>query len=626
MLNVTGGERPKSAPTLERPKQAAHGDYATNAAMLLPKIVGAAPPMIAERLSVALSEYLGDDLESIETAGPGFLNLRLSDAWLTRALGEVIAAGSSYGAGGAPGGAGAASVESVHLEFVSNNPTGPVHIGGARGAAFGSALANLLTLHGHRVHREYYVNDHGNQVELFGRSLQARARGEEPPEEGYQGGYVTEVASRIPDAATRPVEEVAAEGIALMVAAQKASLERFRTTFDRWFSENSLHAPRGDANPTQPSGPGAPDATTGGGDGAGANGIDAPEPTTDGGGAPGPTGASAPGAASDAGGSASAPTVIGGIDAAPVPEGAPSASGPSEVEEAFAVLAAQGRTYEQDGALFLNTTASGDDKDRVLVRADGRPTYFASDVAYHHDKRVRGFDRVVDVLGADHHGYVARIEAAFEALGGDRDQIELLITQFVNLFDGGERVKMSKRAGEFVALDDLVDDIGVDAARWYLLARSHDTTIDLDLAEAREQSAENPVYYVQYAHARIRSILARAEAGETTTADPGDGAVAPSERELALALLAWPDEVAEAADRRAPHRIATYALSLARGYSAFYRDCPVLAAGLPDDVRARRLDVCRATATVLASALGILGVDAPERMDRAEVLEEPAGA
>jgi arginyl-tRNA synthetase len=535
VLNVTGGERPRSAPTLERPKQAAHGDYATNAAMLLPKIVGAAPPMIAERLSVALTEHLGDDLAGIEVAGPGFMNLRLSDAWLTSALADVLAAGDDYGRGAA---ARAGTAESVHLEFVSNNPTGPVHIGGARGAAFGSALANLLVFHGHRVHREYYVNDHGNQVALFGASLQARARGEQPPEDGYQGDYVTEVASRIPDAATRPVEEVATEGIALMVAAQKASLEGFRTTFDQWFSERSLHEPRGDRS--------------------------------------------------------------------------------SEVDEAFGVLKDQGRTYEQDGALFLRTTDSGDDKDRVLVRADGRPTYFASDVAYHHDKRVRGFDRIINVLGADHHGYVARIEAAFVALGGTAEQIELLITQFVNLFEHGERAKMSKRAGEFVALDDLVADIGVDAARWYLLARSHDTTIDLDLAEAREQSAENPVYYVQYAHARIRSILARAEAGETTAAREGDAveesAIQPAERELLLALLAWPDEVAEAADRRAPHRLATYALALARGYSAFYRDCPVLAADLPDDVRARRIDLCRATAQVLAGALGVLGVTAPERM------------
>lgn len=539
---ITGGERPRSAPTLERPKQAAHGDYATNAAMLLPKIVGSPPREIAERLSAALGEGLGDDLAGVDVAGPGFLNLRLSDAWLTGALRDVLAAGDAYGRGGT------VAAEAVHLEFVSNNPTGPVHIGGARGAAFGSALANLLTLHGHRVHREYYVNDHGNQVELFGRSLQARARGEQPPEDGYQGEYVAEVAARIPDAATRPVEEVATEGIALMVAAQKASLEAFRTTFDQWFSERSLHEPRGDR--------------------------------------------------------------------------------PSEVQEAFAVLAEQGRTYEQDDALFLRTTESGDDKDRVLVRADGRPTYFASDVAYHHDKRVRGFDRIVNVLGADHHGYVARIEAAFVALGGDRERIELLITQFVNLFEAGERARMSKRAGEFVALDDLVADIGVDAARWYLLARSHDTTIDLDLVDAREQSAENPVYYVQYAHARIRSILTRADAGETTAAreaapdaGPADPAIVPSERELLLALLAWPDEVAEAADRRAPHRIATYALSLARGYSAFYRDCPVLVAGLPDDVRVRRVDLCRATAVVLSSALGILGVDAPERMDRAE---EPA--
>ncbi|MGX6448285.1 arginine--tRNA ligase, partial [Patulibacter sp. S7RM1-6] len=544
VLNVTGGERPRSAPTLDRPKQAAHGDYATNAAMLLPKLVGAAPPMIAERLSVALREHLGDDLRDVDVAGPGFLNLRLSDGWLLRALADVVAAGERFGADGA-----GEAAERIHLEYVSNNPTGPVHIGGARGAAFGSALANLLAFHGHAVHREYYVNDYGNQVELFGRSLQARARGEEPPEDGYQGGYVADVAARIPDAATRPVVEVAREGVALMVGIQKASLAAFRTEFDQWFSERSLHEPR-----------------------AGADGAEAPSP----------------------------------------------------VQEAFAVLAEQGRTYEQDGALFLRTTESGDDKDRVLVRADGRPTYFASDVAYHHDKRTRGFDRVIDVLGADHHGYVARVEAAFEALGGDRDHLELLITQFVNLFEQGERAKMSKRAGEFVELDDLVSDIGVDAARWYLLARSHDTTIDLDLADARAQSAENPVYYVQYAHARIRSILTRAEAGETTGARP-DGstpaageAILDAERALLFDLLGWPDEVAEAAARRAPHRLATYALALARQFSAFYRDCPVLAEDLPPVVRARRLDLCRATAGTLTAALGVLGVTAPERMAERE--------
>lgn len=536
VLNVTGGERPKSSPSLERPKQAAHGDYATNAAMLLPKIVGAAPPMIAERLTVALQEYLGENLAAIETAGPGFLNLTLSDGWLLGALADVLAAGEAYGRDGAAGSDEAA--ESIHLEFVSNNPTGPVHIGGARGAAFGSALANLLTFHGHRVHREYYINDFGNQVQLFGQSLQARAKGEAPPEEGYQGEYVAEVAAQIPDAATRPVDEVATEGIALMVAQQRASLEAFGTEFDEWFSEKSLHAPGDD--------------------------------------------------------------------------------GVSPVDAAFQVLADRGQSYEQDGALFLRTSESGDDKDRVLVRSDGRPTYFASDVAYHHNKRTRGYDRVIDVLGADHHGYVARIEAAFEELGGDRDQIELLITQFVNLYENGERAKMSKRAGEFVALDDLVSEIGVDAARWYLLARSHDTTIDLELTEAREQSAENPVYYVQYAHARIRSILDRAAAGETTAArdNPAEteGPITPSERELLLALLNWPDEVAEAAARRAPHRLTTYALALARDFTAFYRDCPVLAADLAPEVRERRLDLCRATANVLKSALTLLGVGAPDKM------------
>ena len=289
---------------------------------------------------------------------------------------------------------------------------------------------------------------------------------------------------------------------------------------------------------------------------------------------------------------------------------------PSPVQHGFDVLDAQGRTFVQDGALWLRTTEFGDDKDRVLERSSGEHTYFASDIAYHQEKLERGFDLLIDVWGADHHGYVPRMHAAFQALGGRPEQLELVIMQFVHLVEGGERGKMSKRAGEFVTLDDLVADIGVDAARWFLLARSHDTTIDLDLDLAREQSNENPVFYVQYAHARIASVLRKAGDERVARALAGAGIVAEelhrSERALLRRVLDLPDEVAEAADRRAPHRIATYALDLAQGFSAFYRDCQVV--GVEADVEDFRLRLSVATRDALARSLDLLGVGAPVEM------------
>ncbi|MBU3673849.1 MAG: arginine--tRNA ligase [Solirubrobacteraceae bacterium] len=513
-----------SPATLEPPGAGGEGDYATNAALVLAKPAGEPPREVAERIAAGLSARLGDELESAQVAGPGFVNLTLSDGWHVAALSEVASAGQGWGAGSAD------PPLRVNVEFVSANPTGPIHVGGTRNAAYGDSLARLLAFTGNDVHREFYVNDAGSQVVVLGESVKARARGEEPPEGGYQGDYVEALAADIPGAADLPVDEVARAAVALMVAEAERSLARMRIVFDDWFHEHTLH------------------------------------------------------------------------------EGEPSAVGRS-----LAAMGDQDRTFEEDGALWLRTTAFGDDKDRVLMRSSGEHTYFASDIAYHRDKLDRGFDLLIDVWGADHHGYVDRMQAAFEASGGEPGALELVIMQLVHLVEGGERAKMSKRAGEFVTLEDLIDDIGVDAARWFLLARSHETTIELDLALAREQSSENPVYYVQYAHARACSILERA-AREGQEAGGKPDSLHPSERALVRRLLEFPDEVAEAAARRAPHRIATWALAAAQDFSAFYRDCPVV--GAEPDVAAFRLELCAATRDVLARALDLLGVTAPESMER----------
>jgi arginyl-tRNA synthetase len=503
-----------SEPTLERPRQAAMGDFSTNAAMLLAKAAGAPPREVAERLAGSLRERLGGDLVSAEVAGPGFLNLVLSDDWHRRGVAHALEDG--FGGGGAP------EREKVNVEFVSANPTGPIHVGGTRNAAYGDALSRILAFHGHTVTREFYVNDYGSQIVRFAESIRARARGEDVPEDGYQGEYVTEIAQSIPGAAEMETGELGRQAVAAMVERARASLKEFRVEFDVWTSEASLH--------------------------------------------------------------------------------------PDGVVAALARLDELGQTFRQDGALWVRTSAHGDDKDRVIERSDGEHTYFLSDIAYHEDKRERGFDRLIDVWGADHHGYVQRMKAAYEALGGDPDRLELIIMQFVHLVESGERAQMSKRAGEFVSLDELVAEIGVDAARWFLLARSHETTVDLDLDLAREQSAENPVYYVQYAHARIESV--RRKAGDAERSVEGGGELHPSERDLVKKLLAFPGEVAEAADRRAPHRMTSYALELAQTFTAFYRDCQVVGS----DEQAFRLALSDATQSVLARSLDLLGVSAPLEM------------
>jgi arginyl-tRNA synthetase len=513
----------RSAPTLERPRKAGFGDFSTNAAMLLAPVVQAPPRDVAARLADELTARLGSSLERAEVAGPGFLNLFLAGEWYAGALQDLLDAGEGFG------GATVGRPERINVEFVSANPTGPVHIGHARNAAYGDALCRILAFHGHEVFREFYVNDAGSQVHNLGRSIAALAAGEEVPEDGYKGEYVRELVDLV-DAPRDDPWALGRAAVGIMVERARASLAAFRVEMDRFFYESALH------------------------------------------------------------------------------EGQPS-----EVDQAFAELERQGRTYEADGALWVKTDELGDDKPRVARRSSGEHTYFASDVAYHWDKRQRGFERLIDVWGADHHGYVQRMKAAYAALGGDPDTLELLIMQFVHLVRRGERASMSKRAGEFVTLDDLVEEIGVDAARWFLLNRSHDTTIDLDLDLAVEESKQNPVYYLQYAHARIASLLARAGEGAVPAAVPSVEPE-PAERALVQRLLAFPREVADAAERRAPHRIATYGLELARDFTAFYDNHPVLRDDVPADVRAFRLVLAAVTRRTIARTLDLLGVEAPASM------------
>lgn len=525
-----GAAGPGTAPTLERPKKAGFGDFSTNAAMLLAPALKAPPREIAERLGAALQERLGAQLDRVEVAGPGFLNLFLSDDWYASAAAQVLAAGEGFGGGQAE------PRERIQVEFVSANPTGPLTAASGRHAAYGDALSRILRFTGHEVEDEYYFNDTGAQVRRLGESIRARARDEAPPEDGYQGAYVTELAKQIPGARDLEVDELAAKGVELIIARIRATLDAYRVRFDSWFLERSLH-----------------------------DGDD------------------------------------------------------SAVRRAFARLEEQGNTYRAEDALWLRTSALGDDKDRVIERSNGEPTYFASDVAYTETKLERGFDRFFIVLGSDHHGYIARMRAMMVALGADPDRLEIPILQFVHIVERGEKASMSKRRGDFIMLDELISEIGVDATRFFMLQRSHDSTVDLDLDLAREQSAENPVYYVQYAHARIASVLRKAGDERVAAAldaskvpDP-ELALEPAERELIKKLLTFPGEVAEAAERRAPHRIATYALELAQAFTAFYRDCRVVGAE-PEALESFRIGLSVAAKHTIARSLDLLGVSAPETM------------
>ena len=526
--SALSGNGPTETSSLERPKKAAFGDYSTNAAMLLAPTLGAPPRDVADRLGEALGERLRGAVERVEVAGPGFLNLFMSDAWFSAAIAGVLAAGDAYGAGDPSAG------ERIDLEFVSANPTGPITVAAGRHAAYGDSLARILSLAGNDVEREYYVNDHGSQIERFTASIRARANGEEPPRDGYQGAYVGEIAAAIDGAAALDDDELGRRGVKLMLDGVRATLERFRVRMDRFSHERELYE------------------------------------------------------------SGAVTAVLDRLE---------------ELE----------RVYPLDGAVWLRTTTFGDDKDRVLMRSTGDMTYFAPDIAFHEDKRARGYDRVIDIWGADHHGYVARMQAAWQALGGDPDRLELLIMQLVNLLEGGQRAQMSKRQGEFVTLDDLIDDIGVDATRWFLLQRSHDTTLDLDLDLARRQSQDNPVYYAQYAHARIASILRKAGPERVQAALQADIAhssekLHPSARALVKRLLEFPEEVRDAADKRAPHRMTTYVTETAQAFSAFYRDCKVVGAAEEGGDEGLRIGLSEATRQVVARGLDLLGVEAPDEM------------
>jgi arginyl-tRNA synthetase len=491
--------------------------------MLVAPSLGSAPREVGERLAETLKATLVNEVNRVEVAGPGFVNLFMSERWHREAV-WAIQADPAFGSN-------PPTEPDVLLEFVSANPTGPLTAAGGRGAAYGDSLARVLERAGHDVTREYYLNDAGTQIRNFGASIAARMRGEEPPEDGYAGSYISELADELEAAGLDcgDIDGLARGGAEAMRQRIEASLARFGVTFDTWSSERALH-----------------DAGT--------------------------------------------------------------------LEATLAFLAEAGRTYESDGALWLRTSDWGDDKDRVLIRSDGEPTYFAADIAYHRDKLDRGAGLMIDPLGADHHGYVPRMRAAVGMLSGDPDRYEAPIMQLVNVVERGERARMSKRKGEFVTLDELVSDIGVDAARFFLLQRSNDTVIDLDLDLARSTSQENPVYYVQYAHARLSGILRNA------SKEPSAGLeieVESSEAALIRRLLELPDEVLQAAEKRAPHRICAYASAVAADFHAFYRDCRVVGADEElgvEGLESARLVVCRAAQHVIATSLELLGVSAPERM------------
>lgn len=518
--------------TVERPRNPEHGDYATNLALQVGKKAGANPRELAGWLAQALTA--ADGIAAADVAGPGFVNLRIEASAQNTLVEQIVAAGSAYGHSGQLAG------RHVNLEFVSANPTGPIHIGGTRWAAVGDALGRLLTTQGAAVVREYYFNDHGAQIDRFVSSLIAAAKGEPTPEDGYAGSYIGDIAAQVlakdPEALTLPDTEMRetfrAIGVDLMFDHIKSSLHEFGTDFDVFTHEDSMH-------------------TSG------------------------------------------------------------------RVEQAIAKLRENGAIYEKDGATWLRTTDFGDDKDRVVIKSDGAPAYIAGDLAYFLDKRQRGFDLCIYMLGADHHGYIARLKAAAAALGDDPDTVEVLIGQLVNLVRDGQPVRMSKRAGTVITLDDLVDAIGVDAARYALIRSSVDSQIDIDLALWSSASNENPVYYVQYAHARL-SALARnaAELGITPSTAHLDLLTHDKEGTLIRNLGEFPRVLETAAALREPHRVSRYLEDLAADYHRFYDSCRVLPQGdeEPGELNSARLALCQATRQVIANGLTILGVSAPERM------------
>jgi arginyl-tRNA synthetase len=529
-LRAAGLPEPPNGVALE-PGDPEHGrgDWASPVAMQMAKTAGLPPRDIAEQVKAALEAAPPPHLERVDVAGPGFLNFFLSPSWLHDVLREVVTAGDSYGQDDSQHG------RKINLEFVSLNPTGPIHAGGARWVAVGDAVANLLAAQGAVVHREYYLNDAGGQLDAFGSSLYARYRGEEPPEDGYRGEYLVEMAvsmrAELGDDVTP--EQATEWGYQEAVRSVQRDLERIGVRFDTWFSERTLHE-RGD------------------------------------------------------------------------------------VEEVLGLLGERGYTYEQDGAVWLRTSELGDQRDRVLVKSDGTPTYLLPDLAYHRDKFARGWEHLVDIWGADHHGQVKSLQAGLELLGFPPGEPEIILGQLVRIERGGELVRLSRRAGNIITLADILDEVDPDVARLTFLLQSIDTPQTFDLDVVTSQSMENPVYYVQYAHARIASIGRKAsERGVTRRPlDDVDLSVLVHEREAELlrSLALYPEEVREAAEMRAPHRVTTWVRDFAKHFHGFYRDCRVISDD--DALTQARLWLSEACRIGLADALGLLGVSAPDEMAR----------
>jgi arginyl-tRNA synthetase len=524
---------------IEKPKKAEHGDWATNIAMQLARVFKEKPRKLAEDLVARLADC--DYFTSVEIAGPGFINFRLSQKWMGEAVRTIIEEGDEYGRSNLGGG------EKVQIEFVSANPTGPLHVGHGRGAAVGDIIARIMGFAGWEVEKEYYINDAGLQMQILGRSAQSRyfellGQGEMAPfpEDAYKGDYIYDIAQEIIDREgdvflKKPLEEslpfFQRYAAGRILEGIKKDLSDFGVRFNVWFSEKSLYER-------------------------------------------------------------------------------------DLVPQAMETLKARGYAYEEDGALWFKATAFGDEKDRVLIRTNGVPTYFASDITYHMEKFSRGFQRVIDIWGADHHGYVPRMKAGIEALGKERDSLEIVLIQFVNLLRSGEQVAMSTRSGQFVTLRDVMDEVGVDATRYFFVMRRSDSHLDFDLELAKQSSNENPVYYVQYAHARICSVLKEAET--RGIAIPGMEALDPSlllaeeEKKLVNRLSLFPQEVEKAALERAPYLIVNYAYDLAGDFHSFYNANRILGERLP--VMNMRLLLVQASKTVLSRSLSLLGVRAPERM------------
>ena len=522
--------------TVERPRNPEHGDYATNIAMQVAKRAGTNPRQLGTWLAEALAEEEAIDEASV--AGPGFINIRLAAAAQGKIVAESLAAGADFGKGEELAG------QKINLEFVSANPTGPIHLGGTRWAAVGDSLGRVLGHRGADVTREYYFNDHGTQIDRFANSLIAAAKGEPTPEDGYGGAYIHDITQQVttanPQWSELPEEQLRelfrSEGVELMFAHIKRTLAEFGTEFDVYFHENSLFE-----------------------------------------------------------------------------SGA--------VDKAINTLKSNGNLYEADGAWWLKSSEYGDDKDRVVIKSDGNAAYIAGDIAYIVDKIERGHNLCIYMLGADHHGYIARLRAAAAALGYDPNQVEVLIGQMVNLVQDGKAVRMSKRAGNVITLDDLVEAIGVDAARYALIRSSVDSSLDIDMALWSSKTSDNPVFYVQYGHARLASIGRKAAELGVTYSDP-DLSLLTHEREgdLIRTLGEFPKVVGTAAELREPHRIARYTEELAGTFHRFYDACQILPKGeeptgeQADPLFRARLALAAATQQTLANALQLVGVSAPERM------------